>query len=314
MKERTTDFTVGIFVMIGLILLSIMVVKFGNYSYTEKHYELISVFKFTNGVVVGAPVRCAGVEVGKVQELRFSEKKEFGVDVVCSLKSGTVIRKDALVVINSLGIMGEKYVEFLPQSITSPVLSDGDVIRGVDPVAMSEIMQEGRDIAQKVDDVIADWNNEKMQEKVKQAVTNIENITNEETQESVKAILDNVETITGSPNKENIERAIKNFREFSENANRVTMKIEGIVDANEEFFKTFGKDFSDAINSFKNVVNNIEKGEGTVGQLIKDDEIGKDIKDFIKDIKANPWKLFIRGKEKKPSTNKQQQQKVFGIF
>jgi phospholipid/cholesterol/gamma-HCH transport system substrate-binding protein len=313
MKEKTIEFTVGIFVFIGLALLAYMVVRFGQLNYTQKMYTLTAVFKYTNGVVVSAPVRCAGVEVGKVEDLKFSEDKQFGVDVVMSIKEGTVIRKDVKVVVNSLGIMGEKYIEFLPQSVTAPVLKNGDSVRGEDPISMTDVMHEGKNIAGKIDAMISGWSDAKTQENVKDAIRNIRQLTDEDTQRSVKKSLDNIQGLTGSPNRENLTAAIQNFKEFSVNANRVSQKLDDLLEKNKDSFGDIGKKTVDLIDSMNRVVQQVERGEGTVGQLIKDKEIGQDLKDFVKDIKANPWKLFFKGEEKKTG-KRGEKEKLFGIF
>lgn len=314
MKEKSIEFTVGVFVFIGLALMAYMVVRFGQLNYAQKMYELTAVFKFTNGVVVGAPVRCAGVEVGKVEQLKFTEGKDFGVDVVMEIKEGTIIRKDVKVVVNALGIMGEKYIEFLPQSVTAPVLKNGDFVRGEDPVSLTDMMEEGKSIASKVDNMISGWSDKKTQENVKDAISNIKKLTDEDTQQAVKKALNNIEDLTGSPNKENLAVAIKNFKEFSSSANNVSQKLDTVLEKNKESFEQIGPKTVTLLDSMNRVVQQVEKGEGTVGQLIKDKEIGNDLKDFVKDIKANPWKLFFKGEEKKPAKKGQRQEKVFGIF
>jgi len=313
MKEKSLEFTVGVFVFIGLALLAYMVVRFGQLNYTQKMYELTAVFKYTNGVVVGAPVRCAGVEVGKVDQLKFTEGKDFGVDVVMEIKEGTVIRKDVKVVVNALGIMGEKYIEFLPQSVTAPVLKNGDSVRGEDPVSLTDMMEEGKNIAGKIDNMISGWSDKKTQENVKDAISNIKKLTDEETQQAVKKSLNNIEDMTGSPNKENFAVAVQNFKEFSASANRVSQKLDSLLEKNKDSFEQIGPKAVTLLDSMNRVVQQVERGEGTVGQLIKDKEIGNDLKDFVKDIKANPWKLFFKGEEKKPG-KKGRQEKVFGIF
>jgi phospholipid/cholesterol/gamma-HCH transport system substrate-binding protein len=40
------------------------------------------------------------------------------------------------------------------------------------------------------------------------------------------------------------------------------------------------------------IIANMEKGNGTVGQLLSDEEIYDDLKEFIRDLKRHPWKLI----------------------
>lgn len=42
------------------------------------------------------------------------------------------------------------------------------------------------------------------------------------------------------------------------------------------------------------IVADVEKGKGTTGKLLRDDELYNNLNDFVKDIKAHPWKLLIR--------------------
>ena len=50
------------------------------------------------------------------------------------------------------------------------------------------------------------------------------------------------------------------------------------------------------------LVEKLNRGEGTVGRLLTEDEIYEDLKATVKDIRAHPWKLFIRTKEKPAAT------------
>ncbi len=51
-------------------------------------------------------------------------------------------------------------------------------------------------------------------------------------------------------------------------------------------------DLRDAAKSAKIVLARLRDGEGTVGKLLKDDKIAKDLEAFVADIKKNPWKLL----------------------
>ncbi len=63
------ELKVGIFIFIGIVILSLIVFSIGNFYSIKRGYTLDIVFNFANGISVGAPVRYAGVEVGEVQEI-----------------------------------------------------------------------------------------------------------------------------------------------------------------------------------------------------------------------------------------------------
>lgn len=54
-------------------------------------------------------------------------------------------------------------------------------------------------------------------------------------------------------------------------------------------------DLKDAAASAKVVMGRLRDGEGTVGKLLKDEKIYKDIEAFVADLKKNPWKLLKKG-------------------
>lgn len=49
------------------------------------------------------------------------------------------------------------------------------------------------------------------------------------------------------------------------------------------------------------LVEKINRGEGTIGLLLTEDTVYRDLEATMKDIRAHPWKLFMRTKEKKPA-------------
>jgi len=54
-------------------------------------------------------------------------------------------------------------------------------------------------------------------------------------------------------------------------------------------------DLKDAAASTKVVMARLRDGEGTVGKLLKEDKVYKDLEAFVADIKKNPWKLLKKG-------------------
>lgn len=55
------------------------------------------------------------------------------------------------------------------------------------------------------------------------------------------------------------------------------------------------QDLKDAAKSAKIILGRIRDGEGSVGRLLKDDKIARDLEAFVADLKAHPWKLLKRG-------------------
>jgi len=54
-----------------------------------------------------------------------------------------------------------------------------------------------------------------------------------------------------------------------------------------------------ATESMERILTRIEKGEGTAGKLVSEDELYQEIRDFVTELKAHPWRLLKRDEEKK---------------
>ena len=54
------------------------------------------------------------------------------------------------------------------------------------------------------------------------------------------------------------------------------------------------ENLKDTLLSAKIVMARLRDGEGTIGRLLKEDKMAKDLEAFVADIKAHPWKLLKR--------------------
>ena len=54
-----------------------------------------------------------------------------------------------------------------------------------------------------------------------------------------------------------------------------------------------------AANDIDDLIMKIKDGEGTVGRLISEDAIYRDLEALADDLRRHPWKLFWKTKEKK---------------
>jgi len=278
MGKRNVELWVGVFIFIGLFTLAYMTIRFGSYDKFAKSYDIKVSYKFTNGLVVGAPVRVAGVEAGRVKDLVLTPDAETKVDVIVSIDQAIQLRQNVIVMINSLGIMGEKYVEFLPQEPDAEIIQPGDRVIGVNPTSIAELTGKAGDFISSIQDVFQD----------------------EENGSKIGKIIANLVAITGDENQENISVTLTNFRGFSDKMNTFGGELETI--SKDKMFSETVTNFHEASASLNNVLNQIKSGEGTIGKLIYDSDLHDKIRAFFKDIMENPSKLFRPTKDKQKGT------------
>lgn len=107
-----TELKVGIFVFVGLVILMIFILSIGGFKTWSSGYKVKFVFNFINGVKLGAPVRFAGVDVGQVKKINFISSLDgrTKVEIVAWVKDSVNIPLDSSIWVNTLGLLGEKYI------------------------------------------------------------------------------------------------------------------------------------------------------------------------------------------------------------
>jgi len=151
------ELKVGIFVFIGLTILVIFVLSIGGIKTWSSGYRINLNFNFINGVKIGAPVRFAGVDVGEVKKIDLqylSEENRSNVRLEVWVKDVIRVPVDSTVWVNTLGLLGEKYVEIIPgKDYANPVNNNGSM-KGVDPLPIHEIFNRAESIMRSLDEGI----------------------------------------------------------------------------------------------------------------------------------------------------------------
>jgi phospholipid/cholesterol/gamma-HCH transport system substrate-binding protein len=151
------ELRVGIFVFIGMVILIIFILSIGGFKTWSSGYHINLNFNFVNGIKIGAPVRFAGVDVGEVKKIKLeflADEGRSNVKLDIWLRNIIKIPADSSVWVNTLGLLGEKYVEIMPGKDYSNLLKHGDSLAGVDPMPIHQIFNNAESILRNVNDGI----------------------------------------------------------------------------------------------------------------------------------------------------------------
>jgi len=129
MERSTLDLWVGLFVCAGIGALLILALKVGNMSgfNTADTYQVYAQFDNIGGLKPRAPVKSAGVVVGRVGEISFDDQK-FMAKVTMTIDKRYKFPKDTTASILTSGLLGEQYVGFVAGG-DSANLAQGEVIK-----------------------------------------------------------------------------------------------------------------------------------------------------------------------------------------
>lgn len=111
MQRKSLDLWVGLFVLLGAAALFFLAMKAGNMSALsfEKTYPVVTKFDNIGGLKPRAPVKSAGVVVGRVGDIRFDDKSYQAV-VTLEIESSYKFPKDTSAKILTSGLLGEQYI------------------------------------------------------------------------------------------------------------------------------------------------------------------------------------------------------------
>ena len=111
MQRSTTDVWVGFLVLLGaaaLLFLALQSANLLSFSW-QKTYAVSALFDNSGGLKKQAPVKSAGVVVGRVQDIRFDDKR-FQAEVILALDQQYQFPQDSSLKILTSGLLGEQYI------------------------------------------------------------------------------------------------------------------------------------------------------------------------------------------------------------
>ena len=140
MQRTTMDLWVGLFVAAGIGALLVLALKVGNmgtYSAAQS-YTLMGNFENIGGLKPRAPVKSAGVVVGRVVDIQFNPET-FDAVVTMSIDSRYQFPKDTFASILTSGLLGEQYIG-LAAGGDEVMLKSGDKIMKTNSAMVLEEM------------------------------------------------------------------------------------------------------------------------------------------------------------------------------
>ena len=238
-----SELKIGVMAVAALALTAILIVAVGGASgFAWERYNLKTSFDNVQGLKSGAIVRVAGVEVGKVTDVRLSGT---GVEVLLSIKEENQSRvtTDSRASIGSMSLLGEPLIDVSPSTTGTP-LKDGDTIKSVPPAPL-------------MSDVTASAN---------------ASIT------EATALLKDIRGGKGTVGKLfTDEQLYRDLNAFIDSANAVTASInrgKGTLGKFTNDPKVYNE-LQASLANLNEITRRISAGEGSLGQLLKDDKLAK---------------------------------------
>jgi phospholipid/cholesterol/gamma-HCH transport system substrate-binding protein len=283
--------------LISLAVVAGLIIKFGKYErLSERTYIITVVFPNVGGIVRDANVSYAGISVGKVRNIRLTEEGGLRVKVDLAIYEGVVIRRDAKFVVNQSGLLGDRYVDVIPQSTTAKPLRPGDVVEGASSVDLTEAIRGVVDVLhqavgtmEKIDDLVKHTDDaiKRTDEAIKRTDAAIkrvdELVLSTQNLERVTSSLANIDTTTSNAavftaslhglvddSREAVSNTLARLVSASENLNIASKRVDDLVLNNEADVSATTSNLAVSARRLNEILAGVQSGQGTVGKLLVD--------------------------------------------
>jgi phospholipid/cholesterol/gamma-HCH transport system substrate-binding protein len=328
MKDRSIEYKVGLLMVGAAALFAGFIFFLGNFSFRDG-YTVYADYDFSGNVQAGAPVKVSGITVGRVEDVSFrggqiDERTGRRVQVRVTLwiedRARESIRGDAEFFINTAGVLGEQYVEIVPgRDWEGPALEEGSIVVGVNPprtdlvvarlyelldiltAVMHEdrdrirtLIEHGADAVDQVDAILIE--NRTRVPALLDAVTELAveskqvlaKVDRGLEPEQVASTVRHADALLVTADKAIADVSREGLRVMSLATEQRVDRVIGVVDK-------AGKAADQAAELLDNVdgaVRDVRAGKGTLGALVAKPELYADLREMIRDLRKNPWKLL----------------------
>ncbi len=275
MVKLSAEAKVGIFVLIGIILLVYMSLRVGGMRFgKEEGYTLTVKLDNAAGLDRDASVKVAGVEVGRIKDIKLQDHKAV---VVLRIKPGVRIGRDFTAALKTSGLLGEKYLELIPGSPNAPYLEEGEEITRVRAYAdvdklIADLSEVAVDIKKVTGSMAKVLGGEAGAASLSNIVSNLEEITYninavvEQNDERLSTVLANLEVFSDS-----IKEVAAGLNVLiKENRDDITAGVTNLKAAMETL-NSMAPEIKHTVSSIQRIARRIDEGQGTIGKLINDD-------------------------------------------
>jgi len=152
-REIALKFRVGVFVLVALAVFLGLVYALGARARLfEARYTIHADFTEVGGLVEGATVRLAGVQIGRVTGVHLPGEPggKVRVDLTIARRYSDRIRKNSIARIETQGLLGDKIVEITVGQATAPPVAPGEVLAARDPADFGRVIAAGAETAKDV--------------------------------------------------------------------------------------------------------------------------------------------------------------------
>ncbi|HEY6908204.1 MAG TPA: MlaD family protein [Myxococcales bacterium] len=301
MQSFWTPLKVGLVVALAVAAFGFGLFLIGSNLGRGSTYRVYAVFDDATGLGVRSRVQIAGIPIGQVDVVELDQRTA-KAKVWLKIRRDFVLHRDAAIAKRSESILGDYLLDVSPGSPSEPPLADGDEIRIViRQPSMNDVFQSLNKIAGDISDITGNLrkvlggtegedNLRTLTSRLLRISEGIERIVNQ-SGAKLDATLGNFQRFSGdlahlsSTEQGDIVAILQNTRDATRDARDILRTIGDAVGSTQqgelkEGMKSLKSNLAKLDASLTNVqeiTDKINKGQGTVGHLVNDDKLAKNL-------------------------------------
>ena len=298
LSRATTAAKVGVFavVMLGAGLFMYRFVNKANGP--GSGYVVYALMRDASGIAKHSQVRMAGIPIGSIDSVRLDGER---ARIDLRINPDVPLYEDASVTKVASSLLGEYYLAIGPGTEGKRKLKDGDrIFIVIEATSTDQLVRELSDIARDVKQVTtalaASIGTDQGRDDIKSTLANLAQVTDalnqtvRENRQTIRDILVEVEGITRKGGPE-MERILENVRVTTQEVRELTAKSadgkpagEGEVRQIIDKVNRASDSLESALKNIDSVSGRINRGEGTIGRLTKDEKLINEVEGVAEDI------------------------------
>jgi phospholipid/cholesterol/gamma-HCH transport system substrate-binding protein len=306
--RRNREVLVGAFVILGMAAVVGILFTFTDAAMFRQRFMVTTNVPDAGGIRRGDPVRMRGVNIGRVMEFKIVET---GVDIRLEIEGEYPVPKDSEVRLVSAGLIGGMMANVVPGR--SPEMAGyGDRLKGSTEGDITSSTERLADEADKVLKSAQDLLSKGMIDDVHGSATEMNALmkrlseTTAEQRDHLRELSNSLKRSAANfePSTLSAQRAASSAEKAAANVETLTARPELTraverLDALTARLDETTKSFDAAAKSLETVTSRMDRGEGTLGKLSRDDalynNLNKAVQSFqalAEDIKKQPKRYF----------------------
>lgn len=311
-SSRSKSVRVGVIslwtLMLFLIIFIVVIVGKNQKLFTSK-YSLYTFVPNAQGLNPGAFVTLSGLKVGVVGEMKFTRmdnQQGIVIELKINREYDKMITTSSQATINTMGMLGDKYVDISLGDLSDPALKAGEFLSMTPPLDLGSIAANATSAISELQLALNNINKITQQALDGKGMLGML-INDPAAQNNLAQLLVNLDQISSQikQGKGNLGQLVQDTTLFATLKNTTT-NLDKIVAKIEHGEGSLGKLVSDTtlftrLNSISvsadSLLNKLKQGEGSAGKLMKDEQLyeqllvlTKSLNALTEDIKKNPKK------------------------